>query len=163
MKKYTFRGGIHPLHDSHEGKEATRLQPIKPYVPQSVCIPVNMHIGVPSIPIVTKGEHVLMGQVIAEAGGVTGIPVHASVSGEVTEVASKQMLGSKPSACITIINDGLDTWTSLTPLGDVEKADKDRIIPAIRAAGICGMGGACFPTHVKMSPPAGKKIDTINS
>ena len=161
MKKYTFRGGIHPLHDSHEGKEATRLQPIKPYVPQSVCIPVNMHIGAPSKPIVTKGEHVFMGQVIAEAVGAFGIPVHASVSGEVTEVASKQMLGTKPSACITISNDGLDTWTSLSPLGDVEKADKDKIIPAIKAAGICGMGGACFPTHVKMSPPADKKIDII--
>ncbi len=161
MKKFTFHGGIHPLHDSHEGKGATRLQPIKPYVPQSVCIPVNMHIGAPSKPIVAKGEHVLMGQVIAEAVGPMGIPVHASVSGEVKDVSIKQMLGPKPGACITIGSDGLDTWTSLAPLGEVEKADKDRIIPAIKAAGICGMGGACFPTHIKMTPPADKKIDII--
>jgi len=161
LKKFTFRGGIHPLHDTHEGKEATRMQPIKPYVPQSVCIPVNMHIGAPSKPIVTKGEHVLMGQVIAEAVGAMGIPVHASVSGEVTDITSLQMLGSMPGTCITISNDRYDTWTTLSPLGDVEKSAKDRIIPAIRAAGICGMGGACFPTHIKMSPPADKKIDTI--
>lgn len=161
MKKFTFRGGIHPLHDLHEGKEVTRMQPIKPYVPQSVCIPVNMHIGAPSKSIVAKGDHVLLGQVIAQAMGGIGIPVHASVSGEVTEVAQKQMLGTVPSTCITISNDGLDTWTTLAPLGNVEQAAEDRIIPAIQAAGICGMGGACFPTHVKMSPPADRKIDTI--
>ena len=161
MKKHTFRGGIHPLHDLHEGKEATRLLPIKPYIPQSVCIPMNMHIGAPSKPLVAKGDHVLLGQVIAEAAGGIGIPVHASVSGEVTEVAQKQMLGTRPSTCITILNDGLDTWTSLTPLGDVEQAPQEKIIPAVKAAGICGMGGACFPTHVKMSPPDDKVIDTI--
>lgn len=161
MRKLSFRGGIHPLHEVKEGKNATRDLPIRPLVPQSVCIPMNMHIGAPSKPIVKKGDRVLLGQVIAEAQGTIGIPVHASVSGEVTEVASKHMLGPTSGLCITIKNDGLDEWTALSPLGDVETASADRIIPAIKEAGICGMGGACFPTHIKLSPPADKPIDAI--
>ena len=159
--KFTFRRGIHPLHDSHEGKSASRGQAIKAYIPESVCIPMDMHIGAPSNPIVKKGDRVLMGQVIAEAVGGIGIPVHASVSGEVTEVAVKQLLGKKASTCITIKNDGTDEWAPLHPLGAVDTAPKDQIIPAIKAAGICGMGGACFPTHVKLTPPSDKVIDTI--
>ncbi|MHC1786248.1 MAG: electron transport complex subunit RsxC [Christensenellales bacterium] len=159
--KFTIRGGVHPLHDAHEGKDASRKQPIRAYAPESVCIPLDMHIGAPSSPIVKKGDRVLLGQVIAEAVGGIGIPVHASVAGEVTDISQKQMLGKKASPCVTIKNDGTDEWVALNPLGDVEKAAAEQIIPAIKAAGICGMGGACFPTHIKMSPPKDKVIDTI--
>jgi len=89
------------------------------------------------------------------------VPVHASVSGTVKAVGEKPMLKRAPSMCIDIENDGLDEWAPLYALGNVEKADPSKIIPAVKAAGICGMGGACFPTHVKLSPPAGKKVDTI--
>lgn len=159
--KFTFRRGIHPLHDAHEGKGESRGQAIRAFVPESVCIPMDMHIGAPSKPLVKKGDHVLLGQMIAEPVGGIGIPVHASVAGEVTEVAVKQMLGKKPSTCITIRNDGSDQWVELSPLGSVEEAAPEAIIPAIKAAGICGMGGACFPTHIKMSPPKEKPIDII--
>ncbi len=161
MRKLSFRGGIHPLHEVQEGKNATRALPIKPLVPQTVCIPVNMHIGAHSKPIVKKGDKVLLGQVIAEPQGGLGLPVHASVSGEVTVVADKQMLGPKSAMCITIQSDGQDEWTALNPLGDVETAAADRIVAAIKDAGICGLGGACFPTHVKLTPPQDKPIDTI--
>lgn len=161
MKLHTFRGGIHPLHSRHEGKTDTRDLPVRGFKPETVCIPLDMHIGAPSTPCVKKGEHVLMGQVIATPEGRLGLPVHASVSGDVVEVGKKQLSNKMPSPCITIKSDGLDEWVELFPLGDVETAPKEKIIDAIRDAGICGLGGACFPTHVKMSPPEGKEIDTI--
>lgn len=161
LKRFSFRGGIHPLQELHEGKAATSARPIREFVPETVCIPMDMHIGAPSKPLVKKGDKVKLGQIIAEAVGGIGIPVHASVSGEVTEVASKQMQASRMSLCITIQSDGQDEWAELEPLGDVEQAPIDRIIPAVRNAGICGLGGACFPTHAKMTPPKDKPIDVI--
>ncbi len=161
MKKLSFRGGIHPLHASHEGKGPTRGKAVRAFVSDSVCIPMDMHLGAPSTPCVKKGDHVLMGQVIGEAVGPRGIPVHASVSGDVVQVEPRQQLGSRISTCVVIHNDFKDEWVPLTGLGNVEKAPKDKIIPAIQAAGICGMGGACFPTHAKLMLPPGKTVDTI--
>lgn len=161
MKKFTFRGGIHPLAEHHEGKQATRARPIRDFVADTVCIPMDMHVGAPSTPVVKRGDKVKLGQVIGEAVGALGIPVHASVSGEVTAVGMQQMLNKKASNCVTIKSDGLDEWVELHPLGSVEAAAPEAIVPAIKAAGICGLGGACFPTHVKLSPPKDKPIDTI--
>ncbi len=161
MKKHTFAGGIHPLHGQHEGKAATRGKPVREFVSDSVCIPMDMHLGAPSKPLVRKGDHVKIGQVIGEAVGPRGIPVHASVSGLVTEVGLKQQLLSNASMCVTIQNDFADEWVECKGFGNVETAPADKIVPAILAAGICGMGGACFPTHAKLSPPSGKRIQTI--
>lgn len=122
---------------------------------------MDMHLGAPSTPCVKKGDHVKIGQVIGEAVGPRGIPVHASISGDVTAVEMKQQLMSKPSMCVTIQNDFAEEWVELAGLGNVETVPKDKIIPAIKAAGICGMGGACFPTHAKLSLPKGKTVDTI--
>ena len=157
----SFKGGIHPLKELHEGKSPSKGKPIKALIPASVCIPLDMHIGAPSLPCVAKGEYVKLGQVIATPVGGIGIPVHASVSGEVTGVSSRQMLNKKPSLCIEINNDMQDAWVELHPLGDVETAPVDKIIQAVRDAGICGLGGACFPTHAKMNLPTGKSIDTV--
>ncbi len=161
MARLSFKGGIHPLKELHEGKDLTKNKPIRAYIPEVVCIPTDMHLGAPSIPCVKKGDLVKVGQMIAEPAGPRGIPVHASVSGEVTGVLSKQMLFGKPSTCIMIQNDKEDSWVQLAPLGDVETAPVDKIIPAIRDAGISGMGGASFPTHAKMVLPEGKTVDTI--
>ncbi len=161
MKKHSFKGGIHPLHARHEGKSATSGKPIRPFVSDTVCIPMDMHLGAPAKPCVKKGDHVKMGQVIGEAVGPRGIPVHASVSGEVISVETRQELPSTPSMCVTIQNDFADEWVVLSGLGNVENVPKDRIIPAIRDAGICGMGGAAFPTHAKLMLPEGKSVDTI--
>lgn len=162
MNKKTFKGGIHPLPELHQGKLATNKKPVRPFVSDTVVIPMNMHIAAaPSTPCVKKDDHVKLGQVIGEAVGPRGIPVHASVSGTVTDVSEIQQLGKVPSLCVTIQNDFADEWVELHGLGNVETCDADKIIPAIREAGICGMGGACFPTHAKLSIPEGKSIDTV--
>lgn len=162
MIKKTFKGGIHPLPEMHQGKGATNKKPIRPFVSDTVCIPMNMHIAAaPSTPCVKKGDHVKLGQVIGEAVGPRGIPVHASVSGTVMDVSDIQQLNKVPSTCVTIQNDFADEWVELNGLGDVETCDASKIIPAIRDAGICGMGGACFPTHAKLSIPEGKSVDTV--
>lgn len=159
--RLSFKGGVHPLRELHEGKGPSKGKAIKAFVPNSVCIPVDMHIGAPSAPCVAKGDKVKLGQVIATPVGGIGIPVHASVSGEVTAVSSRQMLNKLPSACIEIANDFQDEWVQTQGFGDVETAPADRIIQAVRDAGICGLGGACFPTHAKMSIPEGKTVDTV--
>ncbi len=160
--KRTFHGGIHPLPEIRQGKEAAQHQKVRSFVSDTVCIPMNMHIAAaPSTPCVKKGDHVLMGQVIGEAVGPRGLPVHASVSGMVTAVGAVQQLGKEPAMCVTIQNDFADEWVPLHGLGNVESCDPTQIIPAIREAGICGMGGACFPTHAKLTIPEGKSIDTI--
>lgn len=161
MSKFSFRGGIHPLRECHEGKETTREKAIKAFAPEVVCIPMDMHLGAPSKPIVKKGDLVRMGQVIGEPVGALGLPVHASVSGQVTEVVSRQMLNKGKSLCVTIKNDFLDNWVEHAGIGSVETAPADRIVSAVFAAGICGLGGACFPTHVKMTIPEGKSVDTL--
>ena len=161
MKK-TFPGGVHPLPSLHQGKPLTNDKPIKSFVSDIVCIPMNMHIAAaPSNPIVKKGDHVLMGQLIAEAVGPRGVPVHASVSGTVKDIGMVQQLGKTTSQCITIENDFNDEWVELKGLGNVETCDADKIIPAIQAAGILGMGGAGFPTHFKLQVPPDKKVDTV--
>ena len=159
--RLSFKGGIHPLKELHEGKDKSVRKPIRDMIPEKVAIQVDMHIGAPSQPIVKKGDQVKLGQVIATAVGGIGIPVHASVSGEVTAVTTRQMLGKKASTTIEIKSNGLDEWVELHPLGNVETAPADKIIQQVKDAGICGMGGACFPTHIKMSPPADKKVDVV--
>jgi len=122
---------------------------------------MNMNIGAPSTPCVKKGDRVLMGQVIGEPVGFLGVPVHASVSGEVVSVDALPYLGEVPPQCITIRNDFQDEWVPLNPLGSVEQVDPALIIPAIKAAGITGMGGASFPTHVKLSLRPDQKCEYI--
>lgn len=163
LKLFTFKRGIHPLHNIASGKKETRSCPIREYVPKKVVLPTNMHIGAPSNICVKKGERVLMGQVIAEAVGALGIPVHASVSGIVSDVSSMQVMGKLPVPCITIENDFLDEWVELKPVAAEisEDISKEAILGAIQNAGICGMGGASFPTHFKLTIPEGKYIDTI--
>ena len=119
-----------------------------------------MHLGAPSAPCVEKGQRVKLGEVIATPVGALGLPVHASVSGEVLFVETRQMLRSKPELCIGIQNDHMDEWVPLTPL-DAERAEPQEILAAVKNAGICGMGGAAFPTHIKMTIPEGKHADII--
>ncbi len=119
-----------------------------------------MHLGAPSDPCVTKGQRVRVGEVIANPVGGLGLPVHASVSGEVLFVEERQMLRSRPEVCIGIQNDRQDEWVELNPVG-AERATPAEIIAAVKSAGICGMGGAAFPTHIKLSIPEGKKADTV--
>ncbi len=161
MPKYSFRGGVHPLRNKHEGKSPTREIPIREFVSDTVAIPMAMHLGAPSTPCVAKGDHVKVGQVIGEPVGGLGLPVHASVSGEVMDVGPKPLLGATPTMTVTIKNDFADEWVERNGLGNVEHVDPSLIVAAIKAAGICGMGGATFPTHIKLAVGEGKYCDTI--
>ena len=156
--KATFRGGVHPAHGS---KAQTQGLATRSFVSDTVRIIMNMNIGAPSQPCVAKGDHVKIGQVIGEPVGFLGLPVHASMSGEVVSVEPIPYLSEQPAMCVTIHNDFADEWVVLHPLGSVETVDPALIIPAIKNAGICGLGGASFPTHVKLSIKPEQKCDCI--
>jgi len=159
----TFRGGgIHPP----EFKELSAEQAIEPLpAPEMVHIPLVQHIGAPCESLVKKNQLVKMGEMIGRADAFVSAPVHASVSGKVKKIdLFPHPLGTRTMA-ISIENDGEDTWddsiTPDAPFGPLDaEAGKD-YLAAIREAGIVGMGGAAFPTHVKLSPPPEKPIDTI--
>ena len=123
---------------------------------------MSMHLGAPSKPCVSKGDHVKIGQLIGGPVGGLGLPVHASISGEVTAVEPRLITGAGPVMCVCIQNDFADEWADgIQGYGNVETVDPALIVPAIKAAGICGMGGASFPAHVKLTLPEGKTCDTI--
>jgi len=161
MLKKTFKRGVHPLHHQGGGKLATSALESREYVSDTVVISMAMNIGAPATPCVKKGDLVKLGQVIGTANGFVSVPVHASVSGEVIAVDKIPYLGAEPVMAVTIKNDFTDTWCDLAPLGHVEQVDPALIIPAIRDAGITGMGGASFPTHVKLTFKEGAKCDYI--
>jgi len=158
MRLRSFRGGIHPK----TFKELTRDKPTKEIPPPKLAIiPLSQHTGAPSEPIVEPGHHVKAGQKIAEAKGLISVPQHASISGKVKEMLDypHPVLGKRTPAFV-IESDGKDEWV------DFEKRDpaslsKEEIISAIKEAGVVGLGGAAFPTHVKLSPPPDKTIDTL--
>lgn len=159
FKKITFKGGAHPP----EGKEFTEHKPIEIMpAPQQVILPVQQHIGAPSQVLVQKGDTVKIGDKICEANGFVSLPVHASVSGKVTKIGDfAHPLGMKTQA-VVIENDGEDALSeSLQPDENYLNLSPDEMKNRIREAGISGMGGASFPTHVKLSPPKDKPIDTL--
>lgn len=150
------------MHSLHEGKLPTKDIPVRDFASDTVCILMGMHLGAPSTPCVQKGDHVKLGQIIGEPAGFLGLPVHASVSGEVVDVSPRPQLVADPVMCVTIKNDFQDEWVEgLHGYGNVETVDPSLIVPAIKNAGICGMGGACFPTHVKFAVREGQYCDTI--
>ena len=139
----------------------TRNLETREYVSDTVIISMAMNIGAPATPCVKKGDLVKMGQVIGTPNGFMSVPVHASVSGEVIAVEPIPYLGAEPVMAVTIKNDFTDTWCDLEPMGHVEQVDPAKVIPAIQKAGITGMGGASFPTHVKLTFREGATCDTI--
>lgn len=158
MSLKTFPGGVHPHDFKHYSKDsATVALPL----PGKVIIPLSQHIGAPSNPIVKVGDEVKTGQVIAEAGGFVSIPQHASISGKVTKIDLFPHPVGTSQMAIEITGDGLDTWVELSAKEDYMSLTAEEMKKRITDAGICGMGGAGFPTHVKLSPPADKPIDTV--
>ncbi|MFH1639188.1 MAG: electron transport complex subunit RsxC [Chloroflexota bacterium] len=137
--------------------------PIEPApLPETVFIPLQQNIGAPPKALVKRGEKVLKGQKIADTDRFVSAPVHASASGEVTRVttAVNPATGQVMDALV-ITSDGEDKWVELDVPEDPEALSTEEILKRIREAGIVGMGGACFPTHVKLSPPKDNKIDTV--
>lgn len=155
MAGFTFKGGIHP----YEGKELSKDKPIRKFVPEGDMIfPLSQHIGAPAKPVVKKGERVLAGQLIAEAAGFVSANIYSSVSGTVKSIAKHRVATGDMVESIIIENDGLFEEAEPLPVGDIEDMSRQDVIDAVALAGIVGMGGAGFPTHVKFSPKEPEKI-----
>ena len=158
MGRYRFKGGVHPVYN----KQLTNMSPIKEMPePEIAIIPLSQHIGAPAKPVVNVGDHVKIGQKIGEPGGFVSVPIHSSISGKVIAIEKRiHPLGREVEA-VVIENDGESSEIEpLTPLKP-EECSSDILKERIREAGIVGMGGATFPTHVKLSPPEDKPIDTV--
>ena len=158
-KLFTFKGGIHPP----QSKSLTENVPIEDaQAPDIVVIPLSQHIGAPCDPLVAVGEYVKVGQKIGEAKAFVSVPVHSSVSGTVKKIESRPVPGGAKVNSIIIESDGkLEVHESVKPKGNLEDLTKEDILAIIKEAGMAGMGGATFPTHVKLSPPKDKPIDTL--
>ena len=157
MKLHTFKGGIFP----NEMKEMSNSCEIADIFPSSktVAIPITMG-GAPNAPLVKVGDTVVRGQKIAETDKFMSAPVHASVSGKVKKIQNYIVPGSMEVPCIVIESDGVNAEEFMSPL-DPFTCSKEEAIARVRDAGIVGMGGASFPTHVKLNVPADKKANYV--
>ena len=156
----TFKGGVHP----NDMKSATCGKPIVDLTPPPELVyPMTQHIGAPASPCVNVGDSVLMGLKIAEAGGFVSANIHASVSGKVKAIEKRMHPSGTIVESIVIENDGQDTPAPPIDRGgkSYETMSGKEITDIIREAGIVGMGGATFPTHVKLSPPPEAEIDYV--
>lgn len=158
MALLTFKGGIHP----DDGKSLAKDKAIVEVKPKgNLVYPLSQHIGAPASPIVVVGDHVLKGQKIAEAGGFVSAPIYASVSGTVKAIEPHfNPTGAKVN-CIVVENDGEYEEVEYAPVKPLADMTKEEILNAIGEAGVVGMGGAGFPTRVKLSPKEPEKIDYV--
>lgn len=154
----TFTGGIHPF----DGKDLSKDKPIKDILPKGDLVyPLSQHIGAPAVPIVKKGDHVLTGQKIAEAAGFVSAPIYATVSGTVKAVEPRRVTVGDRVDAIVIENDGLYEEVDYGECKPLEELTKEEIVKKVQEAGVVGMGGAGFPTHVKLSPRKPDKIEYV--
>ena len=158
MRLLTFSGGIHP----DDGKRFSKDREVEPVMPHGEMVyPLSQHIGAPAKPVVKKGDFVLKGQVIAEAGGFVSAPVHASVSGTLKGIEPRSNPAGTKVDCIIVENDEQYTEIEYEPVKPLGEMSREEIIEKIGNAGIVGMGGAGFPTRVKLSPKEPEKIDYV--
>ena len=158
MALLTFKGGVHP----DDGKRLAKDKAIVELKPVGDLVyPVSQHIGAPASPIVAVGDQVLRGQKIAEAGGFVSAPVYSSVSGKVKAIEPRMNPTGAKVNCIIIENDGEYNEVEYPAVKPVDEMTKAEILNAIGEAGVVGMGGAGFPTKVKLSPKEPDKIDFI--
>ncbi|MCB2293731.1 electron transport complex subunit RsxC [Clostridium algoriphilum] len=159
MGLLTFKKGIHP----NDRKDLSMHKAIKDLLPKgNLVFPMQQHIGAPCDPLVKKGDRVLLGQKIGESKAFVSAPIYSSVSGTVVDVAPR--LHSNGTMVTSIIVENDNTYEELhamTPHKDYEKLSKAELVSIVKDAGIVGMGGAGFPTHIKLTPPAEKPIDSI--
>ncbi len=158
MAKLTFTGGVHP----YDGKDLSKDKPIKEYIPiGDLVYPLSQHIGAPAKAVVAKGDRVLVGQMIAEAGGFVSAHIYASVSGTVKAIEPRRVPSGDMVMSIIVENDGQYEEVSGAQEVDVESLSKEEKLERIKQAGIVGMGGAGFPNHVKLSPKEPDKIEFV--
>ena len=157
---FRFNGGVHPPQHKHESTD----QPIRPArLARELVLPLHQHIGQSAEPVVAVGDPVLKGQLLARAAGFVSAPVHASGSGTVVAIEERPI--PHPSGlnamCIVIETDGRDQWTEKMAPVDYVNDDPSHLRNTIRQAGIVGLGGAGFPSFIKLNPTAGKAIETL--
>jgi len=148
-----FRGGVHP--PGHKERTAACAIEWAP-VPERLVVPLSQHLGAPCAPLVGKGDRVERGQMIGDVEAMVSAPIHSPVAGTVAEVGITLTAGGQRVAAVTIEPDGSQDLDSFVPVEDTGDARA-----RVRAAGIVGMGGAAFPSMVKLSPPKGMAIDTV--
>ena len=155
----TFKGGVHP----YEGKELSMSKPVQTLEPKGELVyPLSQHIGAPAKPLVKKGDQVLAGQKIGESQGFVSADVICSVSGTVKAVEPRMTAGGAMAMSVVVESDG--QYTAVQGFGtarDYKSLSKEEIRNAVKEAGIVGMGGAGFPTHVKLAPKDDSKIDYV--
>ncbi len=151
-------GGIHPPENKIQ---SLQLETYQVSLPKELILPISQHIGAPAKPVVNIGDHVLKGQVIAEAAGFVSAPLHAPTSGTISAIEDRKL--PHPSGlsglCIVLESDGKDQWCQLKPCDNYSTLSREDLLNNIRNAGISGMGGAGFPTAVKLD--SRKPIDTL--
>jgi len=157
---WDFSGGIHPPEHKHQ----STVRPIRQAgIPERLVIPLQQHIGNRAEPVVSAGERVLKGQKIADVTSGLGAPVHAPTSGIIENIAPHPV--PHPSGlddlCIFLRPDGEDQWRPQTPVTRYQDLERQQVLQIIREAGISGMGGAGFPTSVKLNPPKERKVHTL--
>ena len=158
MKRKTFKGGAHP----YDGKKMSRDCPIEILNPGDTLVyPLSQHIGAMAKPLVKAGDRVLVGQKIAEKGGFISANIHSSVSGTVKAIEKRLVATGGMVDSIIVENDGMYEGAAPIFSGNPDELSKDEIIKIIEEAGIVGMGGAGFPTNVKLSPKNADIIDSI--
>jgi len=158
MKLPSFKGGIHPPHYKSETEhKAIVICPL----PEKIILPLSQHIGAPCKPLVEVGQHVKAGQKIAQAEAFISAPIHASVSGTVESIAPHPHFTETDILSITIIPDQEQEFVPFQEMANPEKESIEKLKSIVKEAGIVGMGGAAFPTFVKLSPPKDKKIDSL--
>ncbi|MFH1642486.1 MAG: electron transport complex subunit RsxC [Nanoarchaeota archaeon] len=151
-----FTGGIHPSFN----KVQDSIEVAK--IPRRVILPLSQHIGAPCEPLVKIGDTVKIGQKIAQSNKFISAPIHSSVSGIVTEISVKPHPVLNKCVAVVIESSGPLEWdNSVKKREDIDSLENVELVKIINNAGIVGLGGAAFPTHVKLSPPPGKRIDTV--
>jgi len=154
----TFKGGIHPP----DKKILAANSPIVSSKPPKIAvIPLSQHIGAPCKPVVSIGQEIKKGELIGEPAGFVSSPVHASVSGKVVAIGEFPNAMGRMVNSVVIENDGKEEWTPLKDNPDYMSLPPEELKEKVKAAGIVGMGGATFPTVVKLSPPKEKQIDAV--
>lgn len=159
MANLTFKGGIH----TYDGKDLSKDKKIIDLLPSSpeLVYPLSQHIGAPAKPCVNVGDHVLMGTLIAEANGFVSANIYSSVSGVVKAIEPRRNVQGVMALSIVIENDDLYDEAEKLHVKPISEMTKEEVIDIIRQAGIVGMGGAGFPTHVKLSPKEPDKIHYV--
>jgi electron transport complex protein RnfC len=154
----SFAGGLHPPDNKqYSAHKAIEICPL----PDELVIPLAQHIGAPAEVCVKVGAEVKKGSLIARAKGFVSVPIHASTSGEVIAIEPRLHPMGKNLPAVVIKPDGRDCWDESLSGADPQDLDAAELKNRLQAAGIVGLGGATFPTHVKLSPPADKPIDTL--